>query len=395
MSEMIQVSKITPAPFQPRKMFDEAKMQELAASLKEQGLIQAITVRPLEGGFQLIAGERRFRAAKILGWKEIRAEVCPMDDMEAEEKSVVENVHRGDLSSWELEDIIHDLWEKGNGARYPTKETLSIRLGFDKSTAGKYIMAKETRERLGLKHAVRGHTKLPTTDFIETMGIDNDADRKKLLEKKADGQIGGREIRDYARAVKESSVDVKDAVLDKPKTFTPKVAAELSTLPVEVQKPTIEAIKKGKMDEEDAIALSKTVKDSSKEVQDAVLSSPKVFTPDIAKQISGLSTTAQQKQVIAEVKSYDRITKKHAENRVEDARLAEEGVPVSIYDPIKQEVDLCRNTFFNVTKIQASSIAGLPEPAKKECKRWLFKSFEHLQTQLGELGEMSFQEIKL
>jgi len=94
-SESILISKIQPAPFQPRKKFDEVKLQELADSMREQGLIQAITVRPVEGGYQLIAGERRFRAAKILGWKEIRAEVSQMDDMEAEEKSLVENFQRG------------------------------------------------------------------------------------------------------------------------------------------------------------------------------------------------------------------------------------------------------------------------------------------------------------
>ena len=308
MSEMIQISKITPAPFQPRKKFDETKMQELADSMKEQGLIQAITVRPLDGGYQLIAGERRFRAAKILGWKEIRAEVCPMDDMEAEEKSIVENVHRGDLGGEDLEDIVNDLWVKGNtetgNCRYGTKNNLSIKLGFAKGHAALLISSKEAREKLGLKNSVRVQTKIPTTDFIETMGIENDADRKKLIEQKADGQIGGREIRDYVKAVKDSPVAVKDAVLDKPKIFTPAVAAELSKLPEASQKGTIDAIKKGKMDEEDAIAFSKTVKDSSKVVQDAVMDKPKLFTTKVAAEISSLSTEEAQKSTIDAIKKF-------------------------------------------------------------------------------------------
>jgi len=114
------------------------------------------TVRPYDDGFQLIAGERRFRAAKILGWKEIRAEVCPMEDIEAEEKSAVENFHRGDLTSQEVEDVIYDLWIKGKDTRYnSSKENLAKMLGLDRRTINKNIDAKEARERLGFKCAER------------------------------------------------------------------------------------------------------------------------------------------------------------------------------------------------------------------------------------------------
>lgn len=311
MTDKIALSKITPAPFQPRKEFDPVKLQELADSMREQGLIEPIIVRSHNGGFQLIAGERRFRAAKLLGWKDIRAEVQEMDDLEAEEKSVVENVHRGDLQGEELEDIVHDLWQKGSEAKRYTgvsgeqsMEILSKRLGWGKSRASDYIRAKEARIRLGFKLAVGEEQKVTTYDLEVTAGVDNDTDRKKLIEKKVDGLIKARDLEEYAQAVKKSPTQVKEAILEKPKTFTPKVAEELSKLPEESQAGTIVAIKKGKMDEERAIQLTKTVKESTGQVREAVLENPERFTSKVTEGISKLSTPEVQKSTIDAIKKH-------------------------------------------------------------------------------------------
>lgn len=328
-TEMINLNDITAAPFQPRKLFNKEKMQELADSMKEQGLIQAITVRPLGKGYQLIAGERRVRAAKTIGWTEIRAEICQMDDMEAEEKSVVENYQRGDLEGEELEDIVHSLWVKGNGTRYSDRSVLAKRLGMSRWTLDSHIEAKESREGLGLKSQDMGKSKLTTSDFSETKRVDNEADRKKLLEKKANGQIGGREIREYADAVKDSPVAVKDAVLDKPKMFTPAIAKELSKLPDTVQLGAIATIKKGKMDEESAMEFVNEVHYATPDVQKAMMEDPKHITSVVAKELSKLKTPAEQQSTIKAIKEY-RLDEKEA---IEATKMMSGEIPGIVVNP--------------------------------------------------------------
>jgi ParB family chromosome partitioning protein len=84
-------------PYQPRRVFDEDKLRELAASIKEHGLIQPVLVRPLEKGYQLVAGERRLRAARQAGLERIPALVREMTDHETMEIALVENIQRQDL----------------------------------------------------------------------------------------------------------------------------------------------------------------------------------------------------------------------------------------------------------------------------------------------------------
>src|SRR4051794_32713143 len=99
--QQIPLEKIVPSPYQTRKNFDAEKLKELAATLKEHGLMNAICVRPagLPAGqagetFELIAGERRVRAAQLLGWTTIDAKVEEVPDTEAAERVVVENLQR-------------------------------------------------------------------------------------------------------------------------------------------------------------------------------------------------------------------------------------------------------------------------------------------------------------
>jgi ParB family chromosome partitioning protein len=96
----VAVKEVSPNPTQPRKEFDPAELAELAASLKETGLLQPITVRraPTGRGYELIAGERRLRAATQLGWSEIPALVRDVDDRTLLTLALVENLQRTDLN---------------------------------------------------------------------------------------------------------------------------------------------------------------------------------------------------------------------------------------------------------------------------------------------------------
>lgn len=97
--QSLPISKVEPRETQPRQRFDEAALQELADSIREYGLIQPITVRKGENGFyQIIAGERRWRAARLAGLREVPVRVLEADDGRAMEIALVENLQREDLN---------------------------------------------------------------------------------------------------------------------------------------------------------------------------------------------------------------------------------------------------------------------------------------------------------
>jgi ParB family chromosome partitioning protein len=99
--QLIQVSRIRPNPFQPRRTFDKDELAELEASLKASGLLQPISVRRAGDAYELIAGERRLRAATNLGWMEITAIVREFDDRTMLVLALVENLQRANLNSIE------------------------------------------------------------------------------------------------------------------------------------------------------------------------------------------------------------------------------------------------------------------------------------------------------
>ncbi|NMB46912.1 MAG: ParB/RepB/Spo0J family partition protein [Firmicutes bacterium] len=94
----VPVSAIQPNPYQPRRNFDEESLRELAASIKEKGVLQPVTVREKDGGFELVAGERRWRAAQVAGLSEIPALLRQLSDREVMEIALIENLQREDLN---------------------------------------------------------------------------------------------------------------------------------------------------------------------------------------------------------------------------------------------------------------------------------------------------------
>ena len=97
--ETLPISRVEPREAQPRTSFDESSLRELADSISEYGLIQPITVRRLDGGYyQIIAGERRWRAARMAGLKEVPVRIIEADDRLATELALVENLQREDLN---------------------------------------------------------------------------------------------------------------------------------------------------------------------------------------------------------------------------------------------------------------------------------------------------------
>lgn len=99
--QQIPLDEIFPNPFQPRRVFDEKELFALGESIKQNGLIQPISVRKMKNGYELIAGERRLRACKIIGRKSIDAIVYDIDDEDSATWALIENLQRSDLSPFD------------------------------------------------------------------------------------------------------------------------------------------------------------------------------------------------------------------------------------------------------------------------------------------------------
>jgi ParB family chromosome partitioning protein len=125
----LPISKIETAPNQPRKRFDELMLRELADSILEHGIIQPLTVRKLSSGYyQIVAGERRWRAARIAGLSELPVRIIEADDKKAMELALVENLQREDLNAMEEAEGYRALMDEYGF----TQEQVSERVGISR-----------------------------------------------------------------------------------------------------------------------------------------------------------------------------------------------------------------------------------------------------------------------
>ena len=131
----IPVEQIVPNRRQPRTDFDDANLQALAGSIKQSGLMQPIMVRPRAGGFELIAGERRWRAAKLIGMTVIPAVVRSLSDQDAAELALVENIQREDLNPMERAFALQRL----AGEFSMTHQQIAERVGLDRASVSNLL----------------------------------------------------------------------------------------------------------------------------------------------------------------------------------------------------------------------------------------------------------------
>ncbi|HHW61576.1 MAG TPA: ParB/RepB/Spo0J family partition protein [Syntrophomonadaceae bacterium] len=121
----LDIDEIIPCRSQPRKQFSQSSLEELAASIREHGILQPVLVRQLDQEYELIAGERRWRAARIAGMRNIPALIKELDDMQVAEVGLIENLQREDLNIVEEAEAYRQMIE-----RYQfTQEELAARIG--------------------------------------------------------------------------------------------------------------------------------------------------------------------------------------------------------------------------------------------------------------------------
>jgi ParB family chromosome partitioning protein len=188
----IPVDKIEGNPWQPRSRFDEEKLNELAASIREIGIIQPLTLRKSADKFQLIAGERRFRAAKIAGLDTVPAYVRMAEDDTMLEMALVENIQREDLDPIEVAISYQRLMDECS----LTQESMSERVGKKRSTISNYLrLLKLPAEiQLGLreKQITMGHARA-------LINLDDQKGRIKIFNQIVKNDLSVRKVEELVR----------------------------------------------------------------------------------------------------------------------------------------------------------------------------------------------------
>ena len=193
----IELDLIEVNPYQPRTYFDEEALRELASSIKELGVIQPITVRKLEGNtFQLVSGERRFRASKLIGNKTVPAYIRIANDQEMLEMALVENIQRKNLDPIEVALSYQRLIDEIN----LTQEELSTRVGKKRSTVTNYLRLLkldpilQTGMRDGFISMGHGRSLINVDDLTDQLAI-----YEEILDKK----LSVRQTEERVKALKE------------------------------------------------------------------------------------------------------------------------------------------------------------------------------------------------
>ncbi len=200
----ISVDSIDANPFQPRTNFDEQALEELSASIKKLGIVQPLTVRDAgQGRYQLIAGERRLRAARLAGLSHVPAYIRTADDQAMLELALVENIQREDLDAVEVAISFQRLIEECR----LTQEQLSERVGKQRSTVANYLrLLKLPAEiQLGIrnKQLMMGHARALIT-------IEDQKKQIGVYYKIIDGELSVRQTEDLVRHIQTDIV--KDPV---------------------------------------------------------------------------------------------------------------------------------------------------------------------------------------
>lgn len=179
----IEIERIIPGEAQPRTDFNEEALKELAQSIRQKGIIQPIVVsRVGDGTFRIIAGERRWRAAKIAGVEKIPAVIKDVSPAEAVEIALIENIQREDLDPVETASAFEKLLKEFN----ITQEELSKRVGKDRATIANYLrilrLPDEVRQYLKNGTITMGHAKaiLSVEDSQKQIEIANMVVKKSL-----------------------------------------------------------------------------------------------------------------------------------------------------------------------------------------------------------------------
>ncbi len=198
----ISISEIEANPFQPRTRFDQEKLDELAASISQLGIIQPLTVRKVRPNkYQLISGERRFRASQLAGLTEVPAYVRVANDQTMLEMALVENIQRDNLDAIEVAISYQRLIEECK----LTQEALGERVGKKRSTITNYLrllkLPPQIQKAIMDRVLTMGHARA-------IINIDNEAEQLELFKEIVKGGLSVRATEQASRAAKTPKAQV-------------------------------------------------------------------------------------------------------------------------------------------------------------------------------------------
>jgi ParB family chromosome partitioning protein len=184
---LIPVQQIVLNPTQPRIEMRQESLAELASSIEEKGLLQPIIIRRKEGVYEIIAGERRFRACKMAGLKEVPAIIRDVDDHEALELAMIENLQREDLNPVEIATVYQRFVEEFGY----THEELAKKMGIERSSISNYIRLLKlppwVKELMAAGKLTQGHGRVLIT-------LKGEQEQKRYVKRVLDEGLSVREL---------------------------------------------------------------------------------------------------------------------------------------------------------------------------------------------------------
>jgi len=184
----IALDQIAPNPMQPRQTFDKERLAELAASLKANGVIQPLVVRRNGAGFTIVAGERRYRAARLAALPQVPAVIMDdIDDVRTLELALVENIHREDLNPLELAEAYRRLIDKCG----LTQNDLAVRVGRSRAAVANHLrllsLPASIKRLIAEGRLTEGHARA-------ILALDNEAQMLETAEKIISNSLSVRDV---------------------------------------------------------------------------------------------------------------------------------------------------------------------------------------------------------
>lgn len=190
----LEIHSVEPNPRQPRKSFDQARLEELAASIREHGVVQPIVVRPKGNHYEIVAGERRWRASQLAGLKKVPALVREFSEAETMEIALIENLQREDLNPLEEAEAYRILLDE----YHLTQDELAQRLGKSRpqitNTLRLLQLSPVARAEVQAGRVSMGHAKV-------LLGLDSVEEQNQLALRVAEGGLSVRELEAAVKAV--------------------------------------------------------------------------------------------------------------------------------------------------------------------------------------------------
>jgi ParB family chromosome partitioning protein len=206
-NHLAAVSAIQPNPLQPRQTFSDAGIEELAESIRQKGILQPLLVRKVNGGYELIAGERRFRAAQRLGLEHVPVTVREVSDSELLEMALIENLQREDLNPLEEAQAYRRLMDEFG----LTQEAVATRVGKDRSTVANTLRLLQLPDEVKAEIA-RGALSAGHARALVTAGVD--ATKIRLAREIVAQRLTVRQTEQLAKRMARPPADVEERAIE-------------------------------------------------------------------------------------------------------------------------------------------------------------------------------------